>query len=408
MAGYAPGLWPDNLVSWSAPSLTSLSVTLHMNAAYATQWMLYNQLSEIHGDARGVGRHFLTGAPGSGGCGKLVYTKAVAAACTKVWTFDTDNNGKSKSPHMAGDLASYATNPCGRSATALDAVGVQLQQRRGDIRAEPGVLRTAKAYLSKFIEVPFLSDTSEFAALAAGGSSGLQEGYAPAQNIPLNNGPVGSTAQTPLSFPRTTTCAHLYLGHQLLPENFNSIGDNGAAGAIFRQLYFRRRSRKVSTRPGSSGLWTRATEYRPMVRCRCTRRTPSFRPKSRTTCTRTASRRGKAAVESTVGRSTLVARTPAPVPDGPERLWGRYPKGAPLSFTEPYASGAAAITETVDAETSAWSQMGINITSKAEPFDTVIGSATPCPSATVAKSACTWEMANWGGGWEYSPTTCRR
>jgi peptide/nickel transport system substrate-binding protein len=88
---------------------------------------------------------------------------------------------------------------------------------------------------------------------------------------------------------------------------------------------------------------------------------------------------------------------------GPSDCGAGIPEGTPLSFTEPYASGAAAITETVDAETSSWSQMGINITSKAEPFDTVIGSATPCPSATVAKSACTWEMANWGGGWEYSP-----
>jgi peptide/nickel transport system substrate-binding protein len=34
------------------------------------------------------------------------------------------------------------------------------------------------------------------------------------------------------------------------------------------------------------------------------------------------------------------------------------------------------------------------------PFNTVIGEAVPCKPS---QSACSWQVANWGGGWIYAP-----
>ena len=405
-AGYAPGLWPDNLVSWSAPSLTSLSVTVHMNAVYATSWMLYNQLSEITPMPEAWDVTSLTGAPGSGGCGKLVYTKAVAAACTKVWTFDTDDNGKSKSPHMAGDLATYSTNPLWKVVDGPWTLSAYNSSNgEATFVPNPAYSGPQKPYLSKFIEVPFLSDTSEFAALAAGGQSGIQVGYAPAQNVPPNNGPVGSTGANAPQLSSSYNLVPTYIwGVNYFPENFNSIGDNGAAGYIFRQLYFRQALQEGVDQPGiiravdkGYGIPT----YGPV---------PVY-PKNSFVSAQEAHNLYQYNISA--ARKLLSSHgwtihaggtdTCASPGTGPSDCGAGIPKGTPLSFTEAYDSGVASTAEIVNSESSSWSQMGINVTTKAEPFDTVIGSATPCPSATVTKASCTWEMANWGGGWEYSP-----
>jgi peptide/nickel transport system substrate-binding protein len=405
-AGYAPGFFPDNLVSWSAPSLTSLTVTMHFNSAYGGNWMLYNELSQITPMPEAWDVTSLTGAPGSGGCGKLVYTKAVAAACTKVWTFDTDNNGKSKSPHMAGDLATYATNPLWK---VVDGPWVLSAFNSSNSEAtfvpNPAYSGPQKPYLSKFIEVPFLSDTSEFAALAAGGSSAPQVGYVPAPDTPVYNGPIGGAGTNAPQLSSNYNLVPSYdWGIDYFPENFNSIGDNGAAGYIFRQLYFRQALQEGVNQPGiiravdkGYGVPTYGpVPVYPKNSFVSAQESHDLYPYSISAGKKLLSSHGWAihagGTDSCVSPGT-----------GPSDCGAGIPKGTPLSFTEPYASGAAALTEIVDSESSSWSQMGINVTTKAEPFNTVIGSATPCPSVTVAKSACTWEFANWGGGWLYSP-----
>jgi len=405
-AGYAPGYFPDNLVSWSAPSLSSLMVTMNFNAVYGTNWMLYNELSQITPMPEAWDVTSLTGAPGSGGCGALVYTKAVAAACTKVWTFDTDNNGKSKSPHMSGDLATYGTNPLWKVVDGPWTLSA-FNSSNGEATYVPNPQYSGpqKPYISKFIEVPFLSDTSEFAAIAAGGSSAPQYGYVPLQNVPPNNGPVGTTGTNAPQLSSNYNLVPVYIwGINYFPENFNSIGDNGAAGYIFRQLYFRQALQDGVNQTGiiravdkGYGIPT----YGPV---------PVY-PKNSFVSAQEAHNLYQYNISA--ARKLLSSHgwtihaggtdTCASPGTGSSDCGAGIPKGTPLSFTEPYASGNAAITETVDAETSSWSEVGINVVSKAEPFDTVIDSATPCPSATVSKSACTWEFANWGGGWLYSP-----
>ena len=72
---------------------------------------------------------------------------------------------------------------------------------------------------------------------------------------------------------------------------------------------------------------------------------------------------------------------------------------AQLAFTEAYASGSQALTQTVEYEKSSWAKAGIQMTLKAQTFDQVIGIG----HAVQARPSCTWEFANWGGGWIYAP-----
>ena len=322
-----------------------------------------------------------------------------------MWTFDTDNNGKSKSPQMAGDLATYATNPLWKVVDGPWTLSA-FNSSNGEATFVPNPAYSGpqKPYISKFVEVPFLSDTSEFAALAAGGSSAPQVGAVPLQDIPVNNGPVGSVgANAPQLSSNYNLVGSYDWGISYWPENFNSIGDHGVAGYIFRQLYVRQAIqilvdqsaiiRAVFKGYGVPGYGP--VPLYPQNSFVSPQQSHNLFPYSISAAKKLLSSHGWTIH---VG-GTDICTSPG---TGPSDCGANIPKGAALSFTMPYSSGNAALTTQVDAETSAWSQAGINIVAKAEPFDTVLGVDTPCPSATVPKSACTWEIVAFGG-WLYSP-----
>ena len=74
-------------------------------------------------------------------------------------------------------------------------------------------------------------------------------------------------------------------------------------------------------------------------------------------------------------------------------------KGAKLSFTLLVAT-TPPIPDMSAAEKATWSTMGINVSLNKATFDTIIGKAVPCKAKT---KSCSWEMANWGGGWVFAP-----
>ncbi|MGD0082453.1 MAG: ABC transporter substrate-binding protein, partial [Acidimicrobiales bacterium] len=81
------------------------------------------------------------------------------------------------------------------------------------------------------------------------------------------------------------------------------------------------------------------------------------------------------------------------------------PAGTPLKFQEVYMSGVEALTQTVDYEVSEWAKAGIQTSLVARPFADVLKAAVACPPPPAAptKACQSWDMANWGGGWIYSP-----
>ncbi|HEV8063621.1 MAG TPA: hypothetical protein VGP46_02260, partial [Acidimicrobiales bacterium] len=53
----------------------------------------------------------------------------------------------------------------------------------------------------------------------------------------------------------------------------------------------------------------------------------------------------------------------------------------------------------VSSQVASAAKAGITIATKAETFDEVLNNSFPC--RLDPSSACTWELADWGGGWMY-------
>ncbi len=418
-AGTAPGAnqWPGNIKSYSAPNgATGDTVVINLDGSFSTTWFQYNELSQIDPMAEAWDVTSLTAKAGSGGCSAVTTTaglpsKAVLAACTKVWTFDTDNNGAAKHPQMAGDLATYATNP-------LWAAGVDGPWKLTGFDASTGqstfVPNTTyggpqKPYLSEFVEVPYTSDTSEYNALAAGGSTAPDVGYLPSQNTPQKPAGLGPTDAGPndsaLSSTYTLTQTETWQINYF-PENFNStLGAGGHAGAVFKQLYFRQALQELVDQTGVIATYFKgygvptygpapvypANDFAHGVELK----TGGPYPFSLATAVATLKAHGW----NVVTNGTSTCKSPGTAAN---ECGANIPAGTPLTFKEVYASGSQSLTQTVDYEVSEWAKAGIQVKLSAQPFDNVLKDAVSCfPTASAACHA--WDMANWGGGWLYSP-----
>ncbi|MHB8243977.1 MAG: ABC transporter substrate-binding protein [Acidimicrobiales bacterium] len=403
-AGYVPGDFPDNVVSYSASSPTSNTVTFNLNAAYSTNWFLYNEMSQIDPMPEAWDITSLTGAPGSGKCGvvepgKAMTGKSTTAACTKVWTFDTDNNGTTKTPQMAADPSTYATNKVWQVVDGPWRLAA-FSSAHGEATFVPNTSYSGpqRPIIKKFIEVPFTSDTAEFGALS---TNSIQMGYLPPENSPPNSGPPGSVGQN---------ASQLTAGYNLVtslpwqinyfPENFNSTGDNGQAGAIFNQAYFRQAIQHGVDQTGIIRAFDKGygvPTYGPV---------PAFPSNPFVS---TAEKSNPFPYSVSAGTALLKSHgwtiksggtdTCANPGTGANQCGAGISKGAALSFSEIYASGSPSLTQTVQNEVGAWSKMGIQMATKALPFNSVLAAATPCKKGPK----CTWEFANWGGGWIFSP-----
>ncbi len=229
-AGYVRGYFPDNVSAYGASSPTSLNVTLHLTGPVNTTWFLDNELSQIVPMPEAWDVTSLTAAPGSGGCGEvtggLTTGAATAAACRRVWRFDTDDNGRSRHPGMAADRATYATNRLWQEGAdgpwrlrSYDAV-----TGAAAFGPNPRYGGLQKPYVSGLLAVPFTSLAREITFLSRGGPAAPQVGYGSLA------GPVGISItgyRHELALPWATS---------YLLVNFNS-----ATGRyLLRQLYIRR------------------------------------------------------------------------------------------------------------------------------------------------------------------------
>jgi peptide/nickel transport system substrate-binding protein len=324
------------------------------------------------------------------------------AACTAVWAFDTDNNGKAKSPVMASDLKTYATNPLWQVVDGPWRLSA-FDSASGQATFVPNTKYSGsqKPIISKFVEVPFTADTAEFNALSSGNGKNLQAGYLPSQNTPQNNNPVGQVGP---NAPQVSSNYNLFTQEtwqiNYFPENFNSTGDNGQAGAIFNQTYFRQALQYGVDQTGIIHAFFKGygvPTYGPV---------PAF-PKNQFVSKAESSNpfpfsisKGTALLKShgwTINSGgTDTCASPG---TGASQCGAGISKGAALNFNEIYASGSTSLTQTVQNETTDWAKMGIKVSLKSEPFNQVLAAATPCKKGP----SCTWEFANWGGGWIFSP-----
>jgi peptide/nickel transport system substrate-binding protein len=182
-AGYVPGYFPDNVAAYGASSPTGLTVTLHLTGPVNTTWFLDNELSQIVPMTEAWDVTSPSAAPGSGGCGRvtggLTTGAGTAAACRRVWRFDTDDNGRARHPMMAADRATYATNRLWQEG--VDGPWRLMSYDSGTGAAtfgpNPRYGGPQRPYMSELSAVPFTSFAQELAVLSRRGPAAPQVGY---------------------------------------------------------------------------------------------------------------------------------------------------------------------------------------------------------------------------------------
>jgi peptide/nickel transport system substrate-binding protein len=395
-AAYSAGAMPDDIQTITVNSPTQLTFTL--TSPVNSYWFTYNQLSQITPmpDAWDV---TATGAaPNSGGCATAAYGTA-DAACTAVYTFLSKQAGYDPANPKAANnsLSTYATNPLWQVVdgpwrlTHFDASG------NVTMTANKTYSGATKPTITTFKEVPYTSDTAEFNALVAGN---LDVGYLPTADVtaptknPLQAGPNNPRLADNYSLNPLYSWSINYF-----PYNFNSTGDNGAAGKIFSQLYFRQAVQYLVDQPlynqkisKGYGVGT----YGPV---------PSepdnnfVSPEVKNNPYPYNQQKAVSLLKdhgwTVVPNGTDTCASPG---TGANQCGAGIPAGAKLSFDLPYASGTDALTQLMNAEKASWASAGITMNLQQQSFNTVLGNTVPCSGST-----CTWEFGNWGAGWVFSP-----
>ncbi|MGO9197688.1 MAG: ABC transporter substrate-binding protein [Acidimicrobiales bacterium] len=398
-AGYVPGGFPDNIKSYSAPDgLTGDTVVFQLTKAYSPRWYLYNDLSQIVPMPEAWDVTSLTGKPGSGGCGSSTDFTALAARCTAVWKFDTDGNGTAAKPQMAGDTATYASNKLWQ---VVDGPWHLAAFDAADGRA---VFEPNKAYsgpqkprIARFIELPFSTAASEYAALEAGGSAGPEVGSIPPGNVPVNTGPLGSSGPNAAAMGKYDLVPAYGWSIDYMAENYDSTGDGGNAGAIFKQLYVREALQMGVNQPEIIKAYFKGygvPTYGPV---------PAF-PQSSFASHQMSTNafpfnvaKGLSLLERHGWKLAGGVATCESPGSGASDCGTGIKSGATMSFQLAYASGVPTLAAEVGYEVSEWAKEGIAVKTSTEPFAKLIGLATPCPKG------CQWQIADWGQGWNFSP-----
>ncbi|MBO0728925.1 MAG: ABC transporter substrate-binding protein [Acidimicrobiaceae bacterium] len=390
---YAPGTIPDNVTRIVVDSPTRL--TFYFNRAYDPLWMTYNQLSQITPMPKAWDVTAPRGRPGSGGCFGKPYGSA-DTACNRVYTFLSEQAGFSPSDPSAAaaSLSSYATNPLWQVVdgpwhlTAFDP--------RGSLTMEPNAMYSGpvKPVLSKFEEVPFTSDTTEYNALKSGT---IDVGYLPLDAAPPTNDPLASPTGT--TFGGAYRQEPIYgWGVGYLTYNFNSTGDGGAAGRIFSQLYVRQAFQSLV----DQSLYIQRVfkgwgiqDYGPLPVVPVnpfTSGAGQTNPYPYNVVHAQNLLRGHGWRVVPGGVSSCV--DPG---DGAGQCGSGIPAGARLDFDLLHGPDDPAVDLMISAEASSWAQAGIRVSLRQAPYAVVSRQQAPCRPGR----GCGWELGV--GGWLYSP-----
>ena len=387
---YVPGTIPDDISSVTVNSPTQLTITFKAGAN--PTWRTDNEFGQVTPFPKAWDITKAGGAPGSGGCSAGAWAAAATdAACTAVYNYLAS---------QASNISGYASSPLWSvvdgpwKLKSLDSSG------NGAFVPNTAYSGPQKATISEFDYVPFTTYDAEFNALVG---KQVDLGYLlPPTNVPC----CAKDANT--AGPNNARLAGSYYMVPWVLFSFNygvpkflSNGNNGTAGKVFSQLYFRQAFQELIDQP----LYiTRALEgygvptYGPITDAPPNSFIDSY------------VRSNPYPYNPAKAKSTLTAHGWNVVPGGvttcakpgtgPGECGAGIPAGTPLNFTLAYATGTPWQEVIVQAEQSSWAQAGIKVGLSAQVFNTVISSyAGPCKDV----ASCNVELGWWGGGWSYEP-----
>jgi peptide/nickel transport system substrate-binding protein len=356
---YSPGDLPDNVSSVALPDPRTIVFTLTHTVSQT--WFTDNELGLI----TPMPQHAWDKTSATGAIGDYDTTSAGAV---KVFNFLNA---------QAMDLTKFATNPLWQVVDGPWKLSAETTTGEATFVPNPSYSGPVKATISKFIELPFTSNKAEVNALRSGTS--IDIGYLPTSDL----GQKSALADE---------------GYRLVP--WENLGVNYAiynltnpkVGKILSQLYVRQAIQHTENQPeiiqdifkgygfptyGPIPLKPKNNLVSPLER------TNPY-PFSVSDATSLLSSHGWKIKPG----GTDVCQKPG---SGSGDCGQGIAKGAQLNFQLLYASGNQDLVREIETIQSAARQAGIKITLKAQPFNDVVSTVDPCPTA------CNWQIGVYGG-----------
>ncbi len=367
--------FPTNVKDITAVSPTEL--TMVMDKTYNTTWFLYNELSQVTPMPAAWDRT----ASGPSHCDTTV------SDCAAVYNY-LNAQAKDETTYVSSPLWSIVDGPFRLSSFNAD----------GHVSFVPNKTYSGpvKPKLAVFQEVPFTTDTAEYDVMqSASSSTKIDYGYIPSQNVPPKpaRAKVGSN---PLASKGYTLTPWPIWGINYFPVNYQSTTGNGP---IIKQLYFRQALENLMNQNAVISGPLRGYG------------TPTIGPVGTFPVTPFLSPKGKQgnpfAFSPAKAKALLTSHGWTVVPNGvstcanPSLCGPGIKKGQGMSFNLPYATGVGWITSEMQQLQSNAAAVGIKLNLEPKPFAQV--TAIAGGNCKAAKLPCNWDMANWGGGWSYSP-----
>jgi peptide/nickel transport system substrate-binding protein len=380
---YAPGLLPDNVVSYKATSPTQ--VVMQLNKPYSSQWFTYNQLAEIHPFPEAWDVTKLGAPAGSGGCLKDSASDNWAK-CKAVYTF-LEAQGK--------NAATYATSPLWQVVDGPWKLSKFSTTGNVTMVPNPKYSGSPKPTIAKLQYLPFTSDTTEYTAIKTGQ---VDVGYIPTQDLP----------QKPVSdvLPPTNPLGSNYnlqpfynFGISYYQPNFN----NATVGPMFRQLYVRQALQELVDQIGMAKAAWGGYAYPGSGPIPIKPANPWLPPIQK-------ANGGQGPYPFSIAKAkALFASHGWKVTGGvqtcenPSLCGTGIAKGTQMKFSIDYSTGTAAFTDMMEAYKSDAQQAGVSINIVGQSFNTIIGEGAPCPKpgSTQLSAKCTAQVLEYGG-WVYN------
>jgi peptide/nickel transport system substrate-binding protein len=372
--------FPADVSDIKVVSPTELTMT--MDKAYNPAWFTLNQLSQITPMPEAWDRT----ASGPSKCSTDVKD------CAAVYNY-LNAQAKNTTSYVGSPLWGIVDGPWKLSAFNADGhvAFVPNKSYSGPVRPR----------LAGFAEVPFTTDAAEYNVLQSpNGGTKIDFGYLPQQDAQAKpaNQAVGAN---PLASKGYTLYPWPVWGINYSPVNYqSSVGDHAA---VIKQLYFRQALAYLMNQ--GAVLSGPLRGYGNIT----------VGPVGSDPVTPYLSAQGKAGdpfpYNPAKAKSLLAGNGWKVVPGGtttcvkPGTATGDCGKGitagTALSFNFPYATGTQWIAQELQQLQSNAATIGIRFNLQPKPFNQVI--ALAAGNCVVAKISCDWDIADWGGGWSFSP-----
>jgi peptide/nickel transport system substrate-binding protein len=378
--GYAPGYFPDNVTSYSAPNPSTF--VIKFNKSYDPEWVLYSELSQIYPMPLAWDRTSLSTAAPKTDNGHLPDTTKKGSAA--IYAF-LDKESKDLGSWASSPLWSVVDGPMKLSAFNTDG--------QATFVPNPDWSGNPKPSISKLVELPYTSEAAIYNTVRSGGPSAATIASIPSQYAPQLN----SLAGEGYDVNKAASYSFNYF-----PLNLNSNAKTTGGEPvrfIFQQTYFRNALQHIIDQQGWIHAFLNNTADptcgpipfappSPLVDASKIPFTPcAFSPS-------TASQLLTSHGWKVTPGGTTTCQNPSECGTG-------ISKGEGIAFNIDYESGVVSLQDEMNDLQSQAKKLGITINLTSHPFSTVVATGTPCkPSA----AACKWTAQNWGAGWIYGPS----